>query len=54
MAMAITHDMQRTQMMIEYAEQMKAKALRQALNEEKQDKLHWVDQFTASREGRIC
>lgn len=53
-AMPITHDPQKMQLMVQYAEQLKSKALLHALNEDKQDKLHWVDQFTASREGRIC
>lgn len=54
LAMPLTHDPQKMQLMVEMAEQLKAKALRQALNEDKQDKLRWVDEFTASREGRIC
>lgn len=54
LAMPITHDPQKMQLMVGYAEEAKAKALRNALNEDKQDKLHWVDEFTASREGRIC
>lgn len=53
-AMPITHDPQKMQLMVELAENLKAKALRQALNEDNQDKLRWVDEFTASREGRIC
>lgn len=54
MCMAITHDVQRMQLMLQYAEDLKARSLRNALNEDKQDKVRWVDQFTASREGRIC
>ena len=54
MCMAITHDPQRMQLMFQYAEDLKAKSLRNALNEDKQDKVHFVDQFTASREGRLC
>lgn len=53
LSMPITHDTQRFVAMTQYAAKIKAQALQQALNEDGQDKMHWVDQFTASREGRI-
>lgn len=48
--MPITHDAQRWAAMLQYAEQTKAKALQQLYNEDKQDKVAFTDQFTASRE----
>lgn len=49
MAMPITHDQQRFATLMQYAEQMKSKALQQNLNEDGQDKMHWLDPITASR-----
>lgn len=51
--MPITHDQQKWGSMLQYATQIKSQALQQALNEDGQDKMHWVDPITASREGRI-
>lgn len=47
--MPITHDQQRWGNMIQYATQMKSQALQQALNEDGQDKMHWIDPITMSR-----
>ena len=51
--MPITHDLQRMSVMMQYASQAKSQALQQVLNEDKQDKIHWIDPITASREGKI-
>lgn len=52
--MPLTHDQQKWGNMMQYAAQTKSQALQQVLNEEGQDKMHWVDMLTASREGRIA
>lgn len=49
MCLDVTKNEQRAQYMIQYASLMKQDALTSALNQEKQDKMHWVDSFTASR-----
>ena len=51
MCMPITHDSQRFAAMEQLAAQRKSQALQQALNEDGQDKVCWVDPLTASREG---
>lgn len=51
--MAITHDQQKWGAMMQYAAQVKSQALQQALNEDGQDKMAWIDPITASREGRL-
>lgn len=51
--MPITHDMQKFTALVQYAEQQKTKALTQALNEDGQDRMFWVDPLSASREGVI-
>lgn len=51
--MPITHDSQRFAALTQYAMQQKSQALQQALNEDGEDKMHWLDPLTASREGRL-
>ena len=51
MCMPITHDSQRFAAMVQLAMQLKSQALQQALNEDGQDKMSWIDPITASREG---
>ena len=48
-AMPITHDTQKFITFSELAENLRSKALMQALNEDGQDKEHWIDPLTASR-----
>ena len=47
--MPITHDMQRWGGLVQYAAQQKSQALQQNLNEDGQDKMHWIDPITRSR-----
>lgn len=47
--MPLTHDQQRLGVMTQLAESLRSQALMQALNEDGQDKVHWVDPLTASR-----
>lgn len=49
LAMPLTHDQQKFAAMMQLAESTRAQALMQALNEDGQDKEHWVDPITASR-----
>lgn len=51
--MPITHDTQKWSAMMQYASAEKSKALQQALNQDGQDKMAWIDPLTASREGCI-
>ena len=51
--MSLTHDSNRFAAMLQLSEQLKAQALQQVLNEDGQDKMHWTDPITASREGYI-
>ena len=53
MCMPITHDSQRFAAMEQLAAQRKSQALQQALNDDGQDKVCWVDPLTASREGYL-
>lgn len=48
-SMPLTHDLQRFTSFAQYAAQLKEQALMNALNEDGQDKIHWVDPITASR-----
>ena len=47
--MALTHDLQKFTAFSQYAAQMRETALMNVLNEDGQDKIHWVDPITASR-----
>lgn len=47
--MPITHDMQKFQFMLQLAEKYRTDALRQNMNEEGPDKVHWIDPLTRSR-----
>lgn len=49
MCMPITHDQQRFGNMMQYLAQVKSQSLQQALNEDGQDKMHWIDPITRSR-----
>ena len=49
LAMPLTHDTQKFGTMMQLAESLRSQALMQALNEDGQDKEHWVDPITASR-----
>lgn len=48
-AMGLTHDFNRFTSLVQYAAQLKEQALMNVLNEDGQDRLHWVDPLTASR-----
>lgn len=47
--MPITHDVSKWSSMVQYAAQAKSQALQQALNEDGEDKMNWVDPITMSR-----
>lgn len=47
--MPITHDVQKFTSFTQYAAQLKEQALMNVLNEDGQDRVHWVDPITASR-----
>ena len=47
--MPITHDSQKYAAMMQLADSLREQALMQVLNEDGQDKVHWVDPLTASR-----
>ena len=47
--MPITHDLQKFTSFVQYAAQLKEQALMNVLNEDGQDRIHWVDPITASR-----
>lgn len=49
LAMPLTHDTQKFGTFMQLAESLRSQALMQALNEDGQDKEHWVDPLTASR-----
>lgn len=49
LAMPLTHDSQKFGTMMQLADSLRSQALMQALNEDGQDKVHWVDPITASR-----
>lgn len=49
LAMPITHDANKFGTMMQLADTLRTQALMQTLNEDGQDKEHWVDPITASR-----
>lgn len=49
MCMDITKNETRMQMLLQYASMLKAEALRNVLNEAKQEEMSWIDPITASR-----
>lgn len=49
LAMPITHDANKFGTMMQLADKLRTQALMQTLNEDGQDKEHWVDPITASR-----
>lgn len=49
LTMPLTHDQQKLAAMMQLADSLRQQALMQSLNEDGQDKEHWIDPITASR-----